>query len=76
MSEWQPIESAPKDGSEVLLYLSAPWSKIEKARWYAPWSNWQAGVIPSDPAREEYYGIGSSVPTHWMHLPEPPKEKL
>lgn len=69
---WRPIETAPKDGSEVLLYLGTPWSKIEKARWYAPWSNWQCGVIPSDPAREEMYGIGSAVPTHWMPLPVAP----
>lgn len=73
MSEWKPIDTAPKDGSEVLLYLGAPWLKIEKARWYAPWSNWQCGTIPADPAREECYGIGSSVPTHWMPLPEGPQ---
>ncbi|HVM91364.1 MAG TPA: DUF551 domain-containing protein [Terriglobales bacterium] len=73
MTEWKPISTAPKDGSEVLLYIGAPWSKIEKARWYAPWSNWQCGVIPSDPVREEYFGIGSSVPTHWMPLPSPPE---
>jgi hypothetical protein len=69
---WQPIETAPKDGTEVLLYLGNPWSKTEKARWYAPWSNWQVGAIPSDPVREEYFGIGKSVPTHWMPLPAPP----
>lgn len=72
---WQPIETAQsvKDGREVLLWLGAPWSKIEKARWYAPWNNWQTGTIPADPAREdELYGIGSAVPTHWRPLPAPP----
>jgi len=72
LTGWQPIETAPKDGTEVLLYLGNPWSKTEKARWYAPWSNWQVGAIPSDPVREEYFGIGKSVPTHWMPLPEAP----
>jgi len=69
---WQPIETAPKDGREVLLWLGSPWSKVEKARWYAPWNNWQTGVIPSDPAREELHGIGSAAPTHWQPLPTPP----
>ncbi len=71
--EWQPIETAPKDGRHMLIYLGAPWSQIEKARWYEPWGNWHVGVIPQDPVREEYHGIGSAIPTHWMPLPEPPK---
>lgn len=73
MSEWQHIETAPKDGREVLLWLGQPWSKAEKARWYEPWANWICGTIPHDPAREEYYGIGSSLPSHWMPMPEGPK---
>jgi hypothetical protein len=72
MMEWQPIETAPKDGREVWLYLGAPWCKTEKAKWYAPWENWQVGEIPSDPAREDCCGIGSAVPTHWMPMPAPP----
>lgn len=73
--QWLPIEGAPKDGTEVLLFLGKPWSKVEKARWYAPWGNWQAGVIPADPVREECGGIGSAIPTHYMPLPAPPKEE-
>jgi len=70
---WRPIEEAPKDGREVLLYLGEPWSKIEKARWYEPWQNWQAEGIPADPVREEIHGIGSAIPTHFMELPASPK---
>lgn len=69
---WLPIETAPKDGTEVLLWLGAPWLRVEKARWYVPWSNWQAGIIPSDPAREKMHGIGSAVPLYWRPLPDPP----
>lgn len=72
MSSWQPIETAPKDGSEMLIWLGAPWSRVEKACWYEPWSNWQAGAFPIDPARDDFHGIGRSVPTHWMPLPAPP----
>jgi len=69
--EWQPIETAPKDGSWVLLYLRHPWSEIEKAFWYNAWQNWQT-TIPEEGG--EFCGIGAAVPTHWMELPEPPEE--
>ena len=71
---WRPIETAPLDGREMLIYLGTPWSRVEKARYYQPWNNWQVGIVPSDPVREEYYGIGVAIPTHWMPLPDPPKE--
>ena len=71
-AQWHDIKTAPKDGREVLLWLGSPWGRVEKARWYAPWSNWQCGAIPSDPAREECSGIGSAVPTHWRNLPNKP----
>ena len=70
--EWHDIGNAPLDGTEVLLWLGAPWSRVEKARFYRPWGTWVCGVIPSDPAREEIYGIGAAIPTHWQHLPDPP----
>ena len=70
--KWQPIETAPKDGTEILIYLGDPWNEVEKARWYSHWENWQVGNLPIDPARDEVCGIGSSIPTHWMNLPVPP----
>jgi hypothetical protein len=69
---WRPIDTAPKDGTEILIWIAEPWSKVEKARWYQPWGNWQSGAIPDDPVREELYGIGSSLPTHWMPVPSRP----
>lgn len=69
---WQPIETAPKDGTRVLLYLAAPWSRLELARWYQPWGNWQTDGDEPDQFRDEYCGIGSQLPTHWQPLPPPP----
>lgn len=74
-SGWQPIDTAPKDGTEVLLYLRAPWAKVEKACWFDLWENWQRGdEFPE--SDDEYCGIGSEIPTHWMPLPAPPCAQL
>lgn len=70
MNNWKPIETAPKDGREILLWLPAPYSRVEKAHWFEIWGNWQSCdfIEPTD----EYCGIGSELPTHWQPLPEPP----
>lgn len=70
---WKPIEAAPKDGSEVLLWLPAPYSRIAKARWFDLWENWQEGEFPSD--QDEYSGIGCQLPTHYMPLPAAPVQQ-
>ena len=69
---WRPIETAPKDGSKVMLYLGAPWSCTDIARWFSPWENWERGDELPDTKVDEYCGIGSAVPTHWMPLPAAP----
>jgi hypothetical protein len=68
--EWMPIASVPMDGSEILLYLGEPYNQVVKARWFDIWKNWIEGEFP-DP-QDEYCGIGSRVPTHWMPLPDAP----
>lgn len=62
-AEWQPIESAPKDGTEVLCG-----GKVGRMRvcWFVDGS-W---------VFHQKYGGARIVllhPTHWMPLPEPPK---
>ena len=65
MNEWQPIETAPKDGT----YFLAHWPKDEidphKPRYfvchYAFNCIWPSWITPDD------------MPTHWQHLPAPPK---
>jgi|SRR6185369_872990 len=69
--QWQPIETAPKDGEEVFLWLPSPYERIEKVRWFDLWENWQIGEFPDD--SDEYCGIGSALPTHWMPLPAAPQ---
>jgi hypothetical protein len=69
--DWQPIETAPKDGTAVLVFgerYSTPNGTpgIAVARWY------EDGFPP-----QTWWGTaGNSLvvqcPSHWMPLPPPP----
>ena len=65
--QWQPIETAPKDGSTVLLFVQGD---IVQAHWGEPDGDYNNLCwIPE-------YGqaaIWKAAVTHWMPLPEPPK---
>lgn len=69
--DWQPIETAPKDGPGILAYIpSAPWHD-EPHICEAFWSLWREG----GGWRISDHDNGCWVePTHWMPLPTPPKE--
>lgn len=84
---WQPIETAPKDGRKVILFylnrngkprtVMARWLTDEhaaeidtddvglKAGWYERIDNW-----------DDYTDVAiyEGEPTHWMPLPQPPKD--
>ena len=55
---WQPIETAPKDGTEILVV--EPDGEMYVAFWNIYESLW-------------FYGVDLCVPTHWMPLPQPPQ---
>jgi len=87
MSEWQPIETAPRDGTEILGWrddcgamlirytaCDAFMSEDEIER---------SGLDEETLFKPDWFGAdfvagcmrleGSELPTHWMPLPEPPK---
>ena len=82
MSDWQPIETAPRDGTPVLCYLhypdGTPWGHLVMT--YDP--HVRVGNSPpgswSDGA-STLYNLDDrdnlEIPTHWMPLPAPPEQK-
>lgn len=65
---WQPIETVPKDGTEVLLgaYVDGGEWAVLRDDWYqdremADWREWP--------------GLFEEAPTHWILLPPAPKRE-
>lgn len=75
MSEWQPIKTAPKDGTEIQLW--AVLTSNKKGQWW-PKCYWGGnfGIDWWMAIDEEGEGVlekSAWKPTHWMPEPEPPK---
>ena len=71
MTEWQPIETAPKDGTEILLYVEnyCVEGKFIQENKYS----WCQQVIELSDNWITYNGE-VVYPTHWMPLPKPPEK--
>lgn len=73
---WRPIETAPKDGTEILAYGSGVLLRDGRTSIYAPAQHvmwWQAGEDHSFWATRDPEVIGGR-PTHWRPLPAPPAD--
>ena len=64
MSEWQPIETAPRGGSDN-AFLGWDGIIVDKA-----WEGWTEEDDKPVYVRADWV---SWEPTHWMPLPDPPK---
>ena len=62
MVDWQPIETAPKDGTRILLWDT---DEVVIAE------GWQIAVVNMLSGLKHYEAAFN--PTHWMPLPEPPR---
>ena len=76
LSAWQPISSAPKDGTRIMVYACA-----HNRHWFG--SGYYFKGVPGDGegwiahsfyTAPENDSSGSFQPTHWMPLPAPPQE--
>jgi hypothetical protein len=73
--EWKNIESAPSDRSVLGFYHSVDgpvfvvifWGSLPKSV-YADKSKW------TPPGWQDSYSGRTVSPTHWMPLPQPPKD--
>ena len=74
MSEWQPIETAPKDGTWVLacggildVYPAEDVPPMVAVRWQQNW--WLVSAVDAGQL------LSYERPTHWMPLPAPPSQE-
>lgn len=91
MSEWQPIETAPKDGTNLLLYCGPDYDPIWGiGYWHEPTEE-DAHYFshPEFPDKElaakfltpgwriwfDYDFKAAAWPEYWTDLPNPPKDK-
>lgn len=75
MSKWMDIETAPKDGTVILVYPGtwdysaspAKWNEDQYAKKPRPfWDRSDAITVGWNRGR---------VPTHWIPMPEPPQRE-
>lgn len=67
MTEWQPIETAPKDGSKILAWFAdGDYSIIY-------WGAYDGSWVQSLPGLGSDSGYSPDTFIHWMPLPEPLK---
>jgi hypothetical protein len=70
---WRSIDSAPKDGTSVLLACN--YDRLGKQRITLAWYErgmWAEGMYWDDDADDWSVAQCEFRPTHWMPLPEPP----
>lgn len=65
MSEWQPIETAPRSGKAILVWVPNNLC-VYCVNWYQPQGVWQifGGEVRAQLA----------LATHWMPTPKPPEQ--
>lgn len=69
MSEWQPIETAPKDGTRFLAFWPSTNPPNVNSTIVTTWwgmYTWETAFITAG---------DDDLPTHWMPLPSPPEGK-
>jgi len=74
MSEWQPIETAPKDGTRILAFFPQQIDcytiltvNFTRDQWaLCPYGGYDFCSIEFGETED---------PTHWMPLPNPPKQE-
>ena len=66
--EWQPIETAPKDGTDILVMTGETMHVVRWINIHGDFDHWAV-----DDNKHGPFTLRGKAPTHWMQLPEPPK---
>lgn len=67
--DWQPIETAPKDGSNILIIAATAYSPQARVGWWAG-DGW---AFYSRPSKHSGGGVTRMIEvSHWRPLPDPP----
>jgi hypothetical protein len=70
--EWQPIETAPNDGTVIDLFAGG--KRVENCEYNVfQYKDWCRNLFSDD--GDELLGVVPYPITHWMPLPDAPKEK-
>lgn len=74
--EWQSIDTAPKDGTKILVFCIH--GEIEISEWYESWQSEYVKVEGTEMFTKRktmyYEGWNSNSFLHWQPLPEPPEK--
>lgn len=74
MGEWQPIETAPKDASEIILGIAGKNGCSFTGYWEDQPNYWgEIGFHDECWRQGGFYSEHPSNPTHWQPLPQPPE---
>jgi hypothetical protein len=75
---WHTIDTAPKDGTQVLLWgpymeISVGYFQQHRSFNEEPWMLTADGCMAVEHMSDFGTDYRTANPTHWMPLPEPPK---
>jgi hypothetical protein len=74
MGEWQPIETAPMDGTRILVFFKRSGIGVREVAWMEPanadWESWCVDDLKHGPFPLRRWCDGDA--THWMPLPSAP----
>jgi hypothetical protein len=69
--QWKPIETAPKNGDEILLFCPDT-NELFIGYWCYIQNMWAYAIDNND---NDNYNFVSCEPSHWRLLPSAPKSK-
>lgn len=71
MTDWRPIETAPKDGRSIVVFNPSRGGCVADQRYLVVhWVGWGGGIWEASTGMGKYDDYELS---HWMPLPPPPQ---